>query len=648
MAILDKKTTELPALPIPAADDLLRGVDDVAGTPTDKKVLVSDLVDSFTRTAEEISEGVVPLDLKKFPSPIRDLSRYVSDNTGVSDVSSEIKDAIDVTAVKGGEIIVPDGTYKCIDLILKSGVYLVGPMQGQATQSSTVSTVFKAAGAGTILSSDGLSSIRNSGVVGIGFNGLGAGTAVIGINFDDINFGLVRWCSFDNLSDQAILIDADCGQCIIAENFAQNCLLNRTRVRIDGVLDIDGTDNLIIAGEYTASSSIEDDISDINLRVCAITVRGGQTAFNGLVIGEISDVGIHVLDVTSPIRIGGTLRADKNYAHGVIYDGSVISTGVESLSNGQATASATETTLSGAEASGQTVLSVTSETGFGNGEPISIELDNQQWHTTTVVSSGVGTVTITTALPSDAASGSAVVNAVVSFGVFVKSGNGSHSNMQAISITADGYAHRDGIHDIQNSDTNKHHYDSSCDSTRHTDQAFVNALFAGASHNTPHGTSITFTDQDTTPSVDNYGSWRANNTVSTTITDFIKGYGGQLIQVFCTNTNTIFSNNANIKTLTVANKTSVANSTYWFRNENGVWREIGEPIALQTYIPSNDVTDRTWDANAAVSGTGIDVADAGPANVALLSDHDALVTVVQELSDVVATLTKDLTTKGSL
>lgn len=64
------------------------------------------------------------------------------------------------------------------------------------------------------------------------------------------------------------------------------------------------------------------------------------------------------------------------------------------------------------------------------------------------------------------------------------------------------------------------------------------------------------------------------------------------------------------------------------------------------YTPTNSATDRGWNANAAVAGTGIDVAAAGPANVALLSDHDALVGVVQELSDVVATMVADLQTKG--
>ncbi len=69
-------------------------------------------------------------------------------------------------------------------------------------------------------------------------------------------------------------------------------------------------------------------------------------------------------------------------------------------------------------------------------------------------------------------------------------------------------------------------------------------------------------------------------------------------------------------------------------------------VATAIYTPTNDATDRAWDANAAVTGTGIDVADAGPVNVALLSDHDALVAVVQELSDVVATIATDFQTKN--
>ena len=70
--------------------------------------------------------------------------------------------------------------------------------------------------------------------------------------------------------------------------------------------------------------------------------------------------------------------------------------------------------------------------------------------------------------------------------------------------------------------------------------------------------------------------------------------------------------------------------------------------SLPVYSLAGDVTDRSLNANAASSGTGIDVADAGPANVALLSDHDALVSAVQGIADVLATVIRDLRNKQIL
>lgn len=68
-----------------------------------------------------------------------------------------------------------------------------------------------------------------------------------------------------------------------------------------------------------------------------------------------------------------------------------------------------QTTLSGAEASGQTVLSVTTNTGMTAADYIGIVLDTGSIHWTTIVStSGGPLVTITTQLPSDAASGNTV------------------------------------------------------------------------------------------------------------------------------------------------------------------------------------------------------------------------------------------------
>lgn len=77
----------------------------------------------------------------------------------------------------------------------------------------------------------------------------------------------------------------------------------------------------------------------------------------------------------------------------------------------------TSTTLSAPEASGQTVLSVTSETGFAAGEHVGIILDDGTEHQTTVASTAAGTITVDDALPSAAASGNAVTEAVLLAGV---------------------------------------------------------------------------------------------------------------------------------------------------------------------------------------------------------------------------------------
>ena len=69
----------------------------------------------------------------------------------------------------------------------------------------------------------------------------------------------------------------------------------------------------------------------------------------------------------------------------------------------------TKTTLSADEAASQTVLSVTSSTGMTAADKIGILLDDNTLHWTTIVSTGAGpVVTITTAIPSAAASGSEV------------------------------------------------------------------------------------------------------------------------------------------------------------------------------------------------------------------------------------------------
>ena len=72
----------------------------------------------------------------------------------------------------------------------------------------------------------------------------------------------------------------------------------------------------------------------------------------------------------------------------------------------------TSTTLSTNEASGQTELSVTSESGFSASDHIGIALNDGTQHQTTIASTAAGTITVDDALPSAADSGKAVVKAI--------------------------------------------------------------------------------------------------------------------------------------------------------------------------------------------------------------------------------------------
>lgn len=85
-----------------------------------------------------------------------------------------------------------------------------------------------------------------------------------------------------------------------------------------------------------------------------------------------------------------------------------VSYSLGSTSTDHATQSYVASTLSGAEASGQTVLSVTDTTDITANDYFGVVLDDGTLHWSTVASKSSSTVTIANALPSAAASGNAV------------------------------------------------------------------------------------------------------------------------------------------------------------------------------------------------------------------------------------------------
>lgn len=91
---------------------------------------------------------------------------------------------------------------------------------------------------------------------------------------------------------------------------------------------------------------------------------------------------------------------------------------------------------------------------------------------------------------------------------------------------------------------------------------------------------VTFTDQDTTPTVSNRdGFYLTANTLATTITDFDDGEGGQIINIHFNDALTTIADNANIRLNGNVNLvTPAVDSTLTLQLRGTVWYEIGRNV----------------------------------------------------------------------
>lgn len=96
--------------------------------------------------------------------------------------------------------------------------------------------------------------------------------------------------------------------------------------------------------------------------------------------------------------------------------------------------------------------------------------------------------------------------------------------------------------------------------------------FIGPRVEIARGGRLILTVNSATPSVDNYESWRTNNSSATTYTNFTNGVNGQRISIEIEDTNSTIANGTNIKT---AGGTSItAKGIYTFECYQGVWKEV--------------------------------------------------------------------------
>ena len=235
---------------------------------------------------------------------------------GSTDDSTAINAAIDALETsKGGTVKFLSKTYAC-NITLKQYVGLEGAStlyrSTDAGVASHNKTILLANATGIIVDTP-VAAAKDMSIRNIAFQGLGSGTALVGLRLRAVNKGTFENLAFDNIADQAILLD-NSDSCKFDRIFAQNCLLDTSQAAKIGVLHISATstDNFISNSEFTPSLA---GLTDANAYICAIVVAGAHNYFTN-VIAEIADVGVCVTGAAAVSNFFTSVRADLNYTHG--------------------------------------------------------------------------------------------------------------------------------------------------------------------------------------------------------------------------------------------------------------------------------------------------------------------------------------------
>jgi len=214
----NKKVTDLTADTSPVGADLLHMIADVATTPVNRKVLLSDLFNDMATTAAEVAASVTPIDLNY---PEGDVRRYGAAVDGTTDDTTAINNAI-LVAVQGGVTVqLGAGTSRCeSDVLMKSKTFIRGHQHGSHLEFNGASLFIDGAnhtpttGADRFIKNWGLDNVRVSriGTAGfavrfIGHGGTGAGDDRLILRFD-VNRLIILGSTGGGLELRGVLLGA--------------------------------------------------------------------------------------------------------------------------------------------------------------------------------------------------------------------------------------------------------------------------------------------------------------------------------------------------------------------------------------------------------------------------------------------------------
>lgn len=308
----------VPSTPLDEGDFIVGGD---AGTPT--KLAIG------SARQELAVVGGVPAWRNKSVFDVRD---FGATGDGTTNDTVAIQAAIDAAfAGLGGTVVFPPGNYRCVGLVLKSGVVLQGQQRFRHSSMTKYGVRLTQFGAGIVIDTPTGSACDGAEINGLQIIGLGNGTAGVGIRFRDANFCAVKNVTLHGFQDEGVLVDSTSIACVFEDILTTQCLMDRSRAAKAGAMDIHGTDHQFLRVEAGCSSS---SLSDSNAYICAWVIRGSQMGFQNC-FGELSDIGFHFLVGASGNRLT-VCRADLNFAHGWEVNGSLnILSSCVGLSNGQ-------------------------------------------------------------------------------------------------------------------------------------------------------------------------------------------------------------------------------------------------------------------------------------------------------------------------